>query len=149
MNQTFDVTERSELVLGSFPTAFNGLLDAKSTFVYSTSLGPGQAGGGTAMVSGSAFTVFTAMTTDLSQFVGTGQNVISGMIGFNITVDNPAITVTPPDGTNVRPLAEHGTSTVTYLYGTTFSIPEPSSVVMMTLGLAAVAALAWRRRIAA
>jgi hypothetical protein len=39
-----------------------------------------------------------------------------------------------------------GFETVTYFYGTTFPIPEPASLVMLSLGLTAVAGLAWRHR---
>jgi hypothetical protein len=39
-----------------------------------------------------------------------------------------------------------GSETVTYYYGSSFLNPEPASLVMLTLGVTAVAALAWRRR---
>jgi hypothetical protein len=42
-----------------------------------------------------------------------------------------------------------GSETVTYYYGSSFLNPEPASLVMFSLGLTAVAGLAWQRRRAA
>jgi hypothetical protein len=44
------------------------------------------------------------------------------------------------------PTDYEGTETVTYYYGSSFPVAEPASLVMLTLGLAVVAGLAWRHR---
>jgi hypothetical protein len=136
--QTVTVTENTELQIGSYPTAFNALLDVKSTKTYQILLTAGEEVGEIASISGGQF---TAVTTNLSQFVGTGQNIITFSMFLGLSVDDPAVTHSSPEPeTSIRVT---GTSTVTYLYGAT--VPEPASVVMMTLGLSAVAALRWRR----
>jgi hypothetical protein len=60
----------------------------------------------------------------------------------SVTADNSLITVTP-FGSNVD---FRGSETITYYYGSSFPVPEPVSLVMLSVGLATVAGLAWRHR---
>ncbi len=136
--QTVNVTQTSELVVGSYPTAYNALLDAESTVTYQITLTAFEQYGERASVSGSAS---TAVTTNLSQFVGTGQNSIDSAIYLILSFDNPSITFSRQDPESYSYTS--GTSTVTYFYQGSF--PEPASIVMMTVGLTTVAALACLR----
>jgi hypothetical protein len=88
----------------------------------------------------------SAQTTNLSAYIGTGTLVVTqfgGGFQDSVHTDNPSIIVSSPPLPN---FAFGGTETVTYYYGSTFLIPEPTSLVMLSLGLAAVAGLAWRQR---
>ena len=123
--QTFNVNEITTIVIGVFPLPFDALLDAVSTRTYSVSLGPGQTIGEGAEITGNASATFASTTTDLSQFVGTGQNVISVSIGASITVNNFSITVTGPNGSINDPVSYSGTTTVSYAYGSLFTaVPD-------------------------
>jgi hypothetical protein len=82
-----------------------------------------------------------AQTTGLSEYVGTGQ-VFLTFGGFdNATIDNSLIQVSNLDASDFR-----GTETVTYYYGSTLLLPEPASLAMLSLGLAAVAIMRWQHR---
>jgi hypothetical protein len=78
-------------------------------------------------------------------FVGTGT-LTPRFPGdnFNVSSDNTSISVVvkPNNSGNVPSFS--GTDTITYLFGT--SAPEPASFVMLSIGLAAVGVVAWRRR---
>jgi hypothetical protein len=85
---------------------------------------------------------------DLSGYIGTGQLLPFAMTGFptedSVTADSPSILVTSDQ--NYR---YNGTETVAYYFGDSFPLPEPSSLVMVSVGLAAVAACLWRQGVKA
>ena len=88
---------------------------------------------------------YTPATIDLSQWVGTGLHPIDMDVfpGSTASASDPGITV---EGHREYAGFIDGTETVTYLYGTI--VPEPSSVVMLSLGLAGALGMAWLRRAA-
>lgn len=89
------------------------------------------------------------VTTDLDRFIGTGLLSFEGTIIESLRVDDPAIHVYSSGlGAVGGGFAFYdGTETITYYYGSTLGpVPEPASLISMSLGLASVAGLAWRRR---
>lgn len=73
----------------------------------------------------------------LAEFVGTGRYNLQVAAHYDVPI-------TPRHDLFYQEIAfVNGTATVTYDF---ISTPEPASVVTMSLGLAAVAGLAWRRR---
>jgi hypothetical protein len=72
--------------------------------------------------------------------------LVTGFFGVpilreSVNTDNPNIRVRSLLDANLP-----GTETVTYYYGNTFFTPEPTSLAMLSLGLATVAGLAWRQQ---
>jgi hypothetical protein len=60
----------------------------------------------------------------------------------SVTADSPSILVM-----SNQDFRYNGTETVAYYFGDSFPLPEPSSLITLSLGLAAVAACAWRQRV--
>jgi hypothetical protein len=85
--------------------------------------------------------VTRGVTMDLGQYVGTGILTPLFFESDNVSVDNSLITVSNRDAFKFT-----GTETITYYYGSTFLMPEPASLTVLSLGLAAVAGLTWHRR---
>jgi PEP-CTERM motif len=133
--QTFNVNERTDVSTdGGSATAFA---------VESVTLKPGAM---TLVTTPNIYAnLFAMQSTGLSHFVGTSElqptiglsgSAVPSISGIQVTDVTQQFATTRADGSE----------TVTYYFGTTFFTPEPSSVLMMLIGLAPVAALAWRRR---
>jgi hypothetical protein len=149
---TFDATLNWLLVI-------DGGTSASNRFTVNATLGPSQFT--TLQFSLFGFqlsSVQSSQTTNLSGYIGTGQlypfgsPTSGGFVGYfeRVTVDNSSIMVTTMyDQQPVSTSAMIGTETVTYYFGPTVIMPEPASLVMLSIGLATVAGvagLAWQHR---
>jgi PEP-CTERM motif len=116
--------------------------DERVSAVLSGTLLPGQTFSTGVLLPYSATEYITA-PGQVAAFVGTG------VLGPDVPMEpSPFATGTPgiflstgPEVPNYN-MQEGGTETITYIYG----VPEPSSVLMLGLGLAGAGGLAWRRR---
>jgi hypothetical protein len=122
--------------------SMGGFYDAKASYLLT--LGPGQSTDVTTFISLSTVSNTTALFSNLDGFLGTTPASLPGITGANSGVfpTNSAIrSVMDPSFA----FSFSGNVSVTYYYGSTLLLPEPGSVVLLSLGLAAVAGLAWRR----
>ena len=85
-----------------------------------------------------------ALTTNLSSYIGTGMVPPFGNFSARFSPDNSQITVMDGHLGSVS-----GTESVSYFYGPTPLLPEPTSLFMLSLGLATVGCVAWPSRCAA
>jgi hypothetical protein len=148
----------------SFNATLHGSIntDAGPTAIVNTvmplTLGPGQS---TLVYVHNPFSSFPSPAYQISavdpatgnvSLVGTGQ-----VQPFDIVTQNGGFVfnefVTANNGISVSVIhlgmdaALSGTETVAYFYGDTPFIPEPASIITLSLGLAAVTACVWRQRI--
>lgn len=106
-----------------------------------TTLGPGASIdiSPTLSYSGSAF-----KTTNLSSYVGTSDIMPSAFFFGSVFSSNPLITIMDDSAFGGPGLFASGTEKVTYAFGDTLGVPEPHSMIMLSLGLAAIAGMRHR-----
>jgi hypothetical protein len=140
-NPTSTTISFNAMLFGSLGTEAGGFSTMSTV---PTTLGPGQfTFFAPLIVPSPAFQSSMTQTTDLGRYVGTGMLVPAGFGGIeSVTTDNSLIKVTQL-GTSAN---FQGSETIPYYYGTSFPVPEPASLMMLSLGLATVAMLAWRQR---
>jgi hypothetical protein len=143
-NPTANTISFNAMLFGSLSTDAGGF---RTMSTVPTTLGPHQSQDFIPLLIPSpAFQSTMTLLGDLSQseYVGTGTflTVVSDL-NFVIT-DNSLISVTDLDARIID-----GFETITYYYGSSFLVPEPASLVMLSIGLTMVAGLAWHRRRAA
>jgi hypothetical protein len=87
---------------------------------------------------------FSGLLPGADSFIGTRMLTVTlgGIEG--VTASSPLVRVNQLQTGEID-----GSETVTYYYGSSFPVPEPASLVILSLGLAVVAGLAWHRRRAA
>jgi hypothetical protein len=147
---TFEVSNPTSNTISFNATLSGGLFTEAGGFTtmptVPTTLGPHQSKDFIPLIVPSpAFQSSMTQTTNLDRYVGTGMVVPAGFGGFErVTADNSLITVTQLGAT-----AEFlGSETITYYYGSSFPVPEPASLAMLSFGLPTIAMLmlAWRKR---
>jgi hypothetical protein len=150
-NNTFGTTlSFNTTVAGTFSSEAGGF---STRYTVPTTLGPGGSMDFTPIqIPPQGFQSTMVETTNLSLWVGTGTlTPIVGAFFESVTTDVPPPSQGPPlvSVTELSTFNFQGSETITYYYGSSFPpapAPAPPSLVMLSLGLAAVAGLAWRQR---